>query len=232
MTAAQWISMEVLDVHRETPFMISLKLTPAAEDSRFNFQAGQHAKILCSDSRQSQFAMASEPEEKRFVEFLIKDHAGSSAHELCRAEAGGRLKVSPPFGKGYPIAQFQKKDVLLIGVGSGLSPLRSLLKSMLRREHQFGKITLLYGARTPEEIPYRSDFDLWRKKIDLQICLSRAHDLEWAGFKGRVTQFLPALSIHSEKTVACVCGTKAMQEEVTNLLERAGVSKENVLLNY
>lgn len=232
MAGTQWISMEVLDVHKETPSLVNLRLTPAVDGSRFDFQAGQHVKFLYSDGRQSQFAMASEPEEKQFIEFLMKDHVGSVAHELCLSKIGERLNVSPPFGKGYPIAQFQMNDILLIGIGSGLSPLRSVLKSMLRREHQFGKITLLYGARTPEDVPYQAEFDLWHKKINLQLCISQPLDSKWPVFKGRVTEFLSGLAITTERTIACICGTRTMQEEVSNLLEKAGVSKDNIFLNY
>ena len=241
MTETTWILMEVIDLRRETPLLTTLRLTPVLEGGRFDFQAGQCVKILCPGGRESYFAMASEPEEKQCVEFLIKDQEGSAAHELCQVQIGDQLKVGPPFGKGFPIDRLKGKDVLLIGIGSGLSPLRSVLKSILRRDHQFGQVALLYGARTPEDIPYRSEFDRWAKLIRLEIALSRLHDskpIHSQGEAGRffrqghVTDLIPKLSLSPGKTIACLCGTKVMQEEVTKLLERAGVSKENILLNY
>ena len=229
---SKWFSMEVIGVHWETPLLMSLKLTLKLEEGRFDFQAGQYAKILCPDGRETYFAMASEPEEKHFVEFLVKDQAGSAAHDLCQqVKAGDYLKVSPPFGRGYPMERLKAKDILLIGIGTGISPLRSLLKSILRREQQFGKITLLYGVRTSADVPYQSEFDFWRKKLNVEIAISQPHGAEWSSFKGRVTHLIPKLSLHPDKTVACVCGTEAMEEEVTNLLERAGISKDNILLN-
>lgn len=232
MQESNWISMEVLSVRRETPQLVHLDLFPVSEGMKFDFQAGQCVRVLCPDGRVTAFAIANEPEENERLELLIKDQEGSIAHEICQASAGDILKVSLPFGKGYPITRFQKKDILLIGVGSGLSPLRSALKSVLRREHQFGQITFLYGARTEEDIPYQNEFNLWRKKINLHICLSQPRDSNGSDFKGRVTQFLPELSLRPQRMVACVCGTEAMQKEVMNLLERAGISKENIFLNY
>ncbi len=231
MSKTQWISMEVTENHRETPSLFNLKIVPVLEETRFDFQAGQCVKIL-SAGRESYFAMASEPEAAPWVEFLLKDQAGSVAHELCQLKAGEHLKISLPFGKGFPIERFKRKDILLIGIGSGLSPLRSVLKSVLRRDQQFGKISLLYGARTLEAIPYRSEFDLWAKKVNLQIAISQTDNLKWTGFRGRVTQLIPKLFLRPSETIVCVCGTETMEEEVTNLLERAGISKENILLNH
>src|SRR3989338_10262599 len=232
MTQTDWLLTEVIENRKEAPLLSSLKLTAVQEEARFDFQAGQYVRILTPNGRESIFAMASEPEEKKFLEFLLKDQEGNVAQELCRLRANERLKISLPFGKGYPIERLKGKEVVLIGIGSGISPLRSLLRSMLRREHQFEKIELIYGVRTPEDLPYKSDFDLWRKKIDLHLAASQPGRSEWSGFVGRVTHLLPTLSLHPERTRACICGTHAMQEEVTNLLERIGISKENILLNH
>ena len=232
MTQTDWLLTEVKEITQETPLFYGLQLAPVEEEARFDFQAGQCVRILSPDGRESIFAIASEPEEKEFIGFLLKDQEGSVARDLRRLRAGDRLKISLPFGKGYPLERLKGKEVVLVGIGSGLSPLRSLLKSMLRREHQFNKIALIYGVRTPEDLPYKSDFELWAKKVDLHLAMSQPGRSEWSGFVGRVTHLLPTLSLHPELTRACVCGTRAMQEEVTNLLERTGISKENVLFNH
>lgn len=232
MPPAQWISMEVVEVRWETPELFHLRIAPVLEESRLDFQAGQCVKISCPDGREGFFAMANEPETKGFLEFLVKDQPGSVAHELCQAKLGDPIKISQPFGKGFPIERLKGKDILLIGIGSGLSALRSLLKSLLRREQQFGEITFLYGARIPEDIPYKSEFHLWAKKINLQIAVSQHPDPSGANFKGRVTQLIPKLPLRPTQAVACICGTKAMEEEVTKLLESVGISKDNILLNH
>lgn len=232
MTQTDWLLTEVLENRKETPLLSNLRLTLVQDEARFNFQSGQCVRILSPSGRQSVFAIASEPEEKKFIEFLLKDQEGSVASELRELRAGGRLKISLPFGRGYPIERLKGKEVVLIGIGSGLSPLRSLLRSMLRRDRQFEKIALIYGVRTPEDLPYKGDFELWRKKVDLHLAVSRPGRSEWSGFVGRVTHLLPALSLHPEHTRACVCGTRAMQEEVANLLEKTGIFKENIFFNH
>ncbi|MBI4373200.1 MAG: hypothetical protein HY585_05720 [Candidatus Omnitrophica bacterium] len=226
MTQSQWIPMEIEGRRQETPTLVSFRMIPKLEETHFDFQAGQSVKISLA-GREGVFAIASEPEEKRFVEFLIKDQADSVGHEVCQLKAGDPMKISPPFGKGYPLERLKGKDVLLIGIGSALAPLRSLFKSILRKNQQFGEVTFLYGARTLDEIPYRDEFDFWKKKIRLYLAISQAESSA-----ARVTELLSHLSFHPEKTVACICGTSAMQKEVTNLLENAGISKDNIFLNH
>ena len=102
------------------------------------------------------------------------------------------------------------------------------MKSILRREHQFGQVTLVYGARRREDIPYPQEFDLWAKKIDLRIAMTQPHGSEHPVFVGRVTKLLPTLAFHPHKTVAFLCGNRQMEDEVRNLLEIAGVSKDNI----
>ncbi len=141
-----------------------------------------------------------------------------------------------------PRNRLHGKNVLLIGIGSALSPIRSVLKSILRQDGRFGRIALIYGAKTAHDIPYREEFDRWAKKIDLKLALSRPDRSEWSGFIGRVTALLPALTFDHEKTAACsptrwavvadgICGTPAVEKEVRMLLTQAGFKEENILVN-
>lgn len=228
----RWMIMEVFEIKHQTPSFFSVKLMPIDDDVQFHFQAGQCVNVLTPTEKKSCFSIASEPEEKKLIELLLKNQPSGVAHEIGYMKVGDHLKISPPFGKGFPIERFKTNDLLLIGIGSGLSPLRSLLKSVLRRDQQFGRITFLYGARTLEDVPFRSEFDFWAKKIDLHLAISQPRDVPWHGFLGRVTHLLPELSLDFPSTIACICGTKTMEEEVRNLLERAGISRENVFVNY
>ncbi|GEM_PF-4298486 len=226
-----WIEMEILEIERLTPSFFGIKLIPSG-DIGFHFQAGQCVNLLTPSRKKVCISIASEPEEKKFVEFLVKDQPETATHELCQRLTGEKIKMSLPFGSGFPIEQFKQKDLLLIGIGSGLSPLRSLLKSLLRKDHQFQRISLIYGAKNQAEIPFKSEFDFWSKKINVQIALTQPTGVDWRGFKGRVTDLIQNLEMKSKQTICCICGNKEMESEIRNLLERKGISKENILLNY
>ena len=224
--------MEVFEIKRQTPSFFSVKLMSTEDQIQFHFQAGQCVNVLTPAGKKACFSIASEPEEKKFIEFFLKNQPGSVAQEIYGMKVGQTIKISDPFGKGFPIERFKHNNLYLIGIGSGLTPLRSLLKSLLRKDHHFKQITLIYGARNQEEIPFKEEFELWAKKIRLHIALSQPLGDTWVGFKGRVTALIWQLEIASEGVMCCVCGNKEMEEEVRNLLERKGVSKQNILLNY
>ncbi len=224
--------MEVLEIKRQASAFFSAKLTPVEDETQFHFQAGQCVNVLTASEKKACFSIASEPEEKKFIEFLLKDQSSGIAHEISRMQVGDRLKISRPFGAGFPIERLKRNDLLLIGIGSGLAPLRSLLKSLLRKNHQFQQITLLYGARSQDEIPFKNEFDLWAKKIKVQIVVSQPAGTAWDGFKGHVTDLVSKLGINPEGTICCICGNPEMERQARNLLETKGVSKQNILLNY
>lgn len=225
--------MSVLETKAQGSQYVSVKLVPEMEGVRVDFRPGQFVKILTPAlKKEGYFAIASEPEEKRYLEFLVKDHEEGPAHEFFRIQEGDTVRMSAALGKGYPLDLLKGKDVLLIGIGSALSPLRSLLKSMLRREREFGSLALIYGAKTFPDVPYPEDFEIWYKKIDLKLALSRPHRSEWSGFIGRVTALLPTLELKPENTIACICGTQTMEREVRAILEQAGFNGENILVNY
>ncbi len=224
--------MEVLEIKRQASAFFSAKLAPTEDGTQFHFQAGQCINVLTAAEQKVCFSIASEPEEKKFIEFLLKDQSSGAACKISRMRVGDRLKISHPFGAGFPIEQFKRNDLLLVGIGSGLAPLRSLLKSLLRKNHQFQQIALLYGARSQDEIPFKDEFDLWAKKIKVQIAVSQPAGTAWNGFKGRVTDLVSKLEINPEGTICCICGNPEMESQVRNLLETKGVSKQNILLNY
>lgn len=226
-----WIVTEVFEIKRQTPSFFSVKLMPVDDDVQFHFQAGQCVNVLTPTEKKSCFSIANEPEEEKFIELFLKDQITGAAHEICHMKVGDRLKISPPFGKGFPIERFKTNDLLLIGIGSGFSPLRSLLKSLLRWDHQFKEITFVYGARNQAEIPFKDEFDLWAKKIKIQIALSQPTE-SWNGFTGRVTDLISKMKLDSEAMIFCICGHREMEEQVRNLLETKGISKQNILLNY
>lgn len=227
-----WIVTEVFEIKRQTPSFFSVKLMPIDEDVQFHFQAGQVVNVLTPTEKRSCFSIASEPEEKKFVELFLKNEPSRVTHEISLMKVGDQLKISPPFGKGFPIERFKTNDLLLIGIGSGLSPLRSLLKSLLKRDHQFKKIIFLYGARNQDEIPFQEEFELWDKKIKLKIALSQPTSQNWHGFKGRVTDLIATMKLNTQGIICCICGHQEMEEQVRKLLETKGISKQNILLNY
>jgi NAD(P)H-flavin reductase len=166
------------------------------------------------------------------MEFLVKNGEGVSK-ALFETREGNLVQVKGPLGKGFPIDQYHGRDFLIAAVGSAIAPMRSVIRSICKRRHDFGKISLIYGARHPEDFPLLHEFDDWQKaKIEVILSASRPEGTNWTGATGHCqSHFNKALEGLSHP-VALICGMKAMQQQSRDELVRLGVLPNEVLTNY
>jgi NAD(P)H-flavin reductase len=197
----------------------------------WSFIPGQIAVLGIEGVGESYFAIASAPEDKQSMEFLVKKGGGVS-EALFGVKKGDRVQAKGPVGKGYPIDQYQGRDFILACVGSAMAPMRSVLRSVCRRRADFGKIVLLYGVRYPRDFSFLKETGDWQKaKIEVMLTVSRPEG-EWQGKTGYVeSHFREALEGLSQP-VALICGMKAMMEQSREELSRLGLSANEILSNY
>ena len=101
-TTTRWIPMTVIEVHQETEHLLSIRLQPSVDGTRFEFRPGQHVKVMRRGGTESVLAIASEPEESGFIEFLVKDIEDAPPQDFCRVQVDESVQVSMPIGTGYP----------------------------------------------------------------------------------------------------------------------------------
>ncbi|NQT52386.1 oxidoreductase, partial [bacterium] len=138
---------EVVD---ETPTIKTFVLSPKQP---VEFQAGQFVQITVPGLGEAPFTPSSSPYEKGFLEVTVlrTGRVTDAMHEL---KPGATLGVRGPFGKGYPLDQCEGKEVLVIGGGVGLAPLRSLIYALLGQLDRVKRVAIKYGAREPDELLY------------------------------------------------------------------------------
>lgn len=227
--STEWHKMEVESVRQEGVHMRHLILSTTAP---YRFVHGQYVQITAPERKPGYFAVASPPEQDRRIEFLVKEGSGI-AGALYEAKAGDIFEVSEPLGPGFPSDDLKGKNVLLIGVGSGIAPLRSVLGSVLTSRSSFGKrIMLIYGARSPFHIPYRQEIARWRAQIEVYKAMSQPGDSDWSGYVGYVQHIIEGLDIPRENVMACVCGMPRMVDAVRSVLGGMGISEDDVYLNF
>lgn len=203
----------------------------AGSTPRFDFTPGQFLHIRMPSGEASYFAIASAPSEPHY-DVLVKRAAGAS-RELFDLSVGTTVHVVGPQGKGFPLAGYAGCDVLLIGVGTGIAPLRSVVGWMLARREQFGRLTLLHGVLTPPHRCYRSDFETWRTAgVDARVTVTSTSGHSWTGPVGFVQDLLPTLRIDPQRTVTCLVGMKDMVHANTERLHQLGIPSERILLNF
>jgi NAD(P)H-flavin reductase len=149
--------------------------------------------------------------------------------ELRRGDSVG---VRGPFGSAWPLQQAQGRDVLIIGGGLGLAPLRPAIYALLRQRRRYGNITVLYGARSPEELLFRRELSLWRERRGIHVevtvdCAGRG----WHGRVGVVTRLIPQCRFDPASAVALICGPETMMQYAVGELLAAGLGADNVYLS-
>lgn len=226
---AEEYSMKVGQVTQEGLHMRHLTLESAAP---FAFGYGQYVQVAIGDHKPGYFAIASSPEAPQAIELLVKEGDGV-AGALYETAIGDEVTVSAPMGPGYPREDLLGKNVVLIGVGSGMAPLRSVIGSILANRSDYGgRIMLIYGARNPFYIPFRAEIARWRAQIEVYKAMSRPEDTDWSGYTGYVQHIIEGLEIPRDNTIACVCGMPAMVDAVKEKLSTMGIPEDDVYLNF
>lgn len=156
---------------------------------------------------------------------------GNVTNALHRLVPGDTVWVRGPFGRGFPVDKMRGKDMLFIAGGIGLVPMRSLIKSVLAKRDSFGRLTLLYGVKTPHEILFKDEFKDWTKKgLDIKITTDKPHP-EWKGNVGVVTTLMGEVSVDEKNSIAVLIGPPVMYKYVILSLGNKKLEGEDIFLS-
>jgi sulfite reductase subunit B len=157
---------------------------------------------------------------------------GKLTNALHELQVGEEVGVRGPFGKGFPIEELVEGDLLFVAGGIGLAPLRSLIQHCVVHRKDFGRLTLLYGAKRPVELLFREELQAWRRAEDFDVQLIvDAGDEQWTGPVGLITKLIPSLEFNPSRTVAVVVGPPVMYRFVIKELTDKGAVDERIFLS-
>jgi NAD(P)H-flavin reductase len=201
------------------------------EDKGFAFRAGQFIELTVPGVGEAPFTPSSDPQIKGRIDVTIMK-AGRTTNILHSMQPGDEVGVRGPYGKGYPLDQFKNKDILIVGGGVGLAPLRSLLFALFSDIGNYNKVLLRYGARTSADIVYKDAIPSWsaKEKVDILTTVD-VGDPSWNGNVGLVTTVLGGLPLDMNKAIAIVCGPPIMMKFVTLKLLDLGFKPQDVYLS-
>jgi NAD(P)H-flavin reductase len=136
---------------------------------------------------------------------------GAVSEAVTQLKPGDVLGLRGPFGTAWPTDELAGQDVVVVAGGLGLAPLRPSIYHLLANRDRFGKVVVLYGTRGPEEILYRRQLEVWRKRLDVQIEVTVDHaGVGWRGHVGVVTRLIPRIAVDVNNATALVCGPEVM----------------------
>lgn len=157
---------------------------------------------------------------------------GAVTQALCALDEGDTVGVRGPYGNTWPVEKAEGEDVLIVAGGLGLAPLRPAILRILTNRERYGRVTLLYGARTPEEILYAKQLQNWRGRFDVEVevTVDRA-TLGWRGNVGVVVPLITRVTIDPEDTIAFVCGPEIMMRFSALELTNAGIPADRMYVS-
>jgi len=191
------------------------------------FMPGQFAMLTVYGVGEAPFSICSSPLDKDCLQFSIR-RMGSVTSMIHEASVGDEVGLRGPYGRGWPLERMRGRDILIVGGGIGLAPLRSLVLYLIGERDRYGEIAVCYGARTPSLLMYRDEFDDWTGRgVSLHLTVDVGEE-GWRGSVGVVTTILGEPRLDKAGAIVCTCGPPVMIRFVLRRLVELGYSKENI----
>jgi len=211
----------------------SFDLAPVGEacEHGVQFTPGQVAVLRVANEDPAYFAFASAPEDGE-LEILVKRTIGASV-ALFNLKEGEGIELIDVAGHGFGLDQQRGSDLVFVAMGTGVAPLRSALRHVLTRKEDFGRLVVLYGARTPDDFCYRDETEKWEEGgVELRQVISRPDGHDWSGPTGYVQSLLDHVLPSLKSPVALVCGSREMIAQTRDRLQQMGFAGDSILTNY
>lgn len=208
---------------QETRDTWTLDVTPADDGPAGAFLPGQFNMLYAFGVGEVPVSFSGDPGVATSWTHTIRA-VGPVSRALAALKPGQALGARGPFGTAWPVADAEGHDVLILAGGLGLAPLRPVLHALRAARARYGRVVLLYGARSAADILYRNELRDLRRSLDLSVEVTVDHaDAEWRGHVGVVTGLLRRADFDPASTVAMVCGPEVMMRFGMAALDRAGV---------
>jgi NAD(P)H-flavin reductase len=216
---------------RETADTFSFFIAPENESALFAFAPGQFNMLYAFGAGEVPISISGDPDAPAGLMHTIRS-VGAVTKALARLRPGDRLGVRGPYGTGWPLDQIEGADVVVVGGGLGLAPLRPALQRLAARRHRYGRVALLYGARTPEDVLFSRELLEWRRgsRIEVEVTVDLARG-DYRGRVGLVTDLIFKASFDPVDCVALLCGPETMMRHGTAALLQRGVAQESIFLS-
>ena len=216
----------IIGITDETPDIKTFRIRGADGEKPFSPMPGQLAMVSLAGVGEAMFSITAQGAD--WIESSIK-RVGELTEALHDASEGDRIGVRGPYGNSFPVEDLKGKDLLFVGGGIGLAPVRSLIFYALEHRSDYGWIDVLYGSRSYADLVFKADlFENWPALVKTHLTIDAAEE-GWNGHVGFVPSFLEEKGFSPENRACILCGPPVMIKFCLEALERMGFSKENII---
>ncbi len=199
----------------------------------FGHQPGQFIQLSVFGIGEAPISVASSPTRGPYLDLGIR-RAGTLTGALHAMVPGDEVGVRGPFGTCFDLETMRGKDLLLISGGCGLAPMRALVQYCEDRRSEFGRVTFLYGAKTPNDVLYKDELSRLSQSgsLECHYTVDAVPDGQsWQGEVGLITKLIPPLAIDPQKTIAVIVGPPIMYRFVISELHRKGMNNGEIVVS-
>jgi NAD(P)H-flavin reductase len=221
----------VRQVVKETADTFTLTLEPSSGAGASRFRPGQFSMLWVFGVGELPISISGDPAESDRLVYTVRS-IGQATEALVSREVSEEVGVRGPFGTGWPVEKAEGRDVLVIAGGIGLAPLRPVIYEVLRNREKYGRLVILYGARSPRDVLYRKELTAWARQRDTQVLTTVDYGgISWRGHVGVVTTLFKQARFQTARSLAFACGPEIMMRFVARDLETRGLARENIYLS-
>jgi NAD(P)H-flavin reductase len=222
------VQARIETVYDETPTIKTLTIKPRKS---MEFVAGQFVQLSIPGVGEAPFTPSGSPHITEYVQVSVL-RTGVVTNALHELEPGALLGMRGPLGRGFPVDRLPGKDILIVGGGVGLAPLRSLLYHLFHSRDDFGRIDIRYGARSPAELLFHNEYERWSSVpgVSFQQTVD-VPDEKWTGSVGVVTTLLNEFTVDRDTCLVFMCGPSIMFKFVTATLLEHGIDPHRMYLS-
>ncbi len=215
----------------ETDDAFTLQLDLGEFGEHYSFRPGQFNMLYVFGVGECAISISSDPAKPKNL-FHTIHRVGTVTTALAHMKRGDVIGLRGPYGSFWPTEPAIGKDICIMAGGLGLPPLRPLLHTLFRKRNSFGRIIILYGARSPLDLLFRVELEEWAKKENVEVLVTVDRgDPSWKGHIGVVTSLLGYLKLDARATIAYVCGPEAMMKFSVFELERRGLAEHQIYMS-
>lgn len=226
-------SAVVRECIRESQTICTLRLAfeGGVPGEPYAFAPGQFHMVYLEPVGEVALSIVSDPLDHRFFDHTVRP-LGRVSEGLVRLRPGDRVGIRGPFGRGWPLDAARGRDLLLLTGGLGCAPVVSVIRFVLRRREDYGRLVILQGVRHADDLIWRAQYEAWGRAPGTEVLLAAdvaTRDWPWA--EGPVVDLLDRVRIDPAHTLALLCGPELMIEAAIAALRGRGLADEAIWLN-
>jgi len=225
------VAVRVASVNRETYDTCTLVTEAVTPDGLPAFVPGQFSMLYRYGVGEVPISISGDPGLGDRLAYTIRA-VGAVSTSLVNRHPGDLISMRGPFGSSWPVEQAKGGDVLVVAGGIGLAPLRPVMYHILRHRGDYGRLTLLYGARSPKELLFSKELKNWSAQPDTEVLVTvDTGGPSWRGHVGVVTKLFQYIQLRPERLTAMTCGPEIMMRFVMRQLEARAIPDEKIYLS-